>query len=100
MRKKVLIKKVLAKLTKKVKDKLPGGLADKSPDSDFDPKQLAKGIEIELEHVKDPDLAKEIAKDHLTEIPNYYLMEDGSSRLDVMEEEANEEYEENIDKKD
>lgn len=97
MNHKSLIKKVLAKLKKK--DKLPGGKGDKSPDSEFDPKQLQKGIEIEMEHVKNKDLAKEIAKDHLTEIPNYYIMEDGSSRLDVMEEEANREYEEMIHKK-
>lgn len=89
MSKNTLIKKVMAKL----KDKLPGGLADNIPDSEFDSKQLEKGIEIEMEHVKDKELAKEIAKDHLAEIPNYYLKQDGFSRLDILEEEAEEEWE-------
>jgi hypothetical protein len=76
------------------KELIPGGYASGRPDSDFDPEQLAMGIEVEKEHVikftdkgnvrkfKDSDLdkAKEIAKDHLAEIPDYY------SRLDAMEE--------------
>jgi len=53
-------------------DRIPGGLADKKPDSDFDPEQLAAGIKVEMEHTDDPDIAKEIAKDHLTEDPDYY----------------------------
>lgn len=84
-----IINKVMARLAKKkVKDLIPGGLADGRPDSDFDPKQLAKGISIEVEHTKDKDLAKEIAKDHLTELPNYYLTDKGESRLDIMEQDA------------
>ena len=90
MKKEKIIKRVLAKL--KVKDLLPGGTADNRPDSDFDSKQLAKGIEIEMEHVNNKDLAKEIAKDHLAEVPNYYLKEDGVSRLDTLEQEAEQEY--------
>ena len=42
------------------------------PDSDFDPDELAAGIHIEMEHTDDPAVAKEIAKDHLAEIPDYY----------------------------
>jgi len=42
-----------------IKDRLPGGIADNAPSSDFDPKQLAKGIEIEMEHVNDKELAEE-----------------------------------------
>jgi hypothetical protein len=54
-------------------DRLPGGLGDDKPDSDFDAEQLAKGIEVEKEHVGDDlELAKEIAKDHLVEDPLYY----------------------------
>lgn len=54
------------------KDKLPGGLADKKDPKDFDQKQLAKGIKVELEHTSDETLAQEIAMDHLTEDPMYY----------------------------
>jgi len=52
------------------------------PDEQFDAEQLNMGIEIEKEHTDDPALAKEIAKDHLAEIPDYY------TRLKKMESEA------------
>jgi hypothetical protein len=54
------------------KDKVPGGRADKKDPKDFDPKQLAKGKKVEMEHTDNPDLALEIAMDHLTEDPKYY----------------------------
>lgn len=57
---------------KTAKDKIPGGLGDEKNPSDFDPKQIAKGIKVELEHTDDEDLAREIAMDHLTEDPAYY----------------------------
>ena len=63
-------------------ESMAGGLADKKPDSKYDPEQVAEGIETELEHTDDIDEAKEIAKDHLEEIPDYY------ERLEEMEEEA------------
>ena len=94
MDKSKIIAKVKARLAKKkVKDQVPGGIGDGRPDSDFDPKQLSKGIEIEVEHTKDKDLAKEISKDHLTELPNYYINDKGESRLKVMEQEAEKELE-------
>lgn len=34
--------------------------------------QLEIGIEVEKEHTMDPDLAREIALDHLNELPDYY----------------------------
>ena len=34
--------------------------------------QLAKGIQVELEHTTHKDVAHEIALDHLGEYPNYY----------------------------
>lgn len=34
--------------------------------------QLKKGLEVEKEHTKDIEKAKEIAMDHLSEDPNYY----------------------------
>jgi hypothetical protein len=63
-------------------DKLPGGLAVGKSSEDFDPDQLAKGSEVEMEHTDDPDIAVEIAMDHLTEIPDYY------DRLERMEQQA------------
>lgn len=53
-------------------DQLPGGLADNSKPSDFDPKQLAMGIRVELEHANSLKVAREIAMDHLKEDPRYY----------------------------
>jgi len=55
-----------------MRDKLHGGKGDNRPDSDFDPKWLAVGIKVEMEHTNDKALAKEIAKDHLTEDILYY----------------------------
>lgn len=55
-----------------VRDKLHGGKGDDKPDSDYDLKQLAIGIKHESEHTDDKNIAKEIAKDHLSEDPNYY----------------------------
>lgn len=63
-------------------DELEGGKADDTPSSEFDSGELAKGVEVEKEHTDDEDLAEEIAKDHLKEIPDYY------TRLQIMEEEA------------
>ena len=56
----------------KADDKLPGGLADGRPDSDFDKKQLEKGVKIEKEHTPDMATRKEISKDHLVEHEKYY----------------------------
>lgn len=53
-------------------EKLVGGYGDRLPDSYFDQEQLNKGIEVEYEHTKNKKVAKEIAKDHLVEHPNYY----------------------------
>lgn len=60
------------KIILKESEKIKGGIGDKRSDSDFDPEQLKNGIKVEMEHTKDPDIAKEIAKDHLSEDPNYY----------------------------
>lgn len=54
-------------------DAIPGGKADGRPDSDFDADALAEGVQVELEHTDDPDMAREIAKDHLAEDPEYYV---------------------------
>lgn len=55
------------------------------PDEKFDTNELAMGIEVEKEHTDNPSIAKEIAKDHLAELPDYY------TRLKKMEEEGKKE---------
>jgi hypothetical protein len=42
-----------------------------TPD-DVDPDQLEKGIEVEMEHTENPEIAMKIALDHLAEHPYYY----------------------------
>jgi len=74
------------------KDKIKGGLADNKSKQDIADKfkvklhkiekQIKMGTDVEMEHVKSRTLAKEIAMDHLVEIPDYY------TRLDKMEKEA------------
>jgi len=54
------------------------------PDDEFDPDQLEKGINVEREHTNDLLVAKMIAKDHLSELPDYY------DRLENMEDGAKE----------
>ena len=61
------------------KDKIPGGLGQGRPDTDFDPEALAKGTAVETEHTSDLKIAKEIVKDHLTEDSEYY------DKLEIME---------------
>lgn len=55
------------------KDKLTGSESDNKRPSDFNQKDLEKGKKIELEHTDDPDIAKEIAIDHLDEHKDYYI---------------------------
>jgi hypothetical protein len=65
-----------------IEDEIEGGLADQYTCEQIANKhnvpledimnQLYKGIEVEMEHTDDKELAKEIAKDHLTEYPYYY----------------------------
>jgi Protein of unknown function (DUF5661) len=66
-------------LTKSIKDRIPGGLADKKKPSDFDPRALRQGVKVEMEHTSDPEVASEIARDHLVEDKKYY------DKLKVME---------------
>lgn len=53
------------------KDRIPGGLSS-GKKFKINKTQLRKGIKVELEHTDDPDVAKEIAMDHLYEDPKYY----------------------------
>lgn len=54
-------------------DSMSGGRADKAKPSDFDVKQLLKGMAVEMEHTDDPMKALEITMDHLSESPEYYI---------------------------
>ena len=60
------------------------GLADRKgfTEKDADPKELAMGIKVEMEHTTDPEVATKILLDHLAEISDYY------TRLAKMEKEA------------
>ena len=76
----------------KENDKIKGGKADKMSVDDIAKKhgvsveqiekQIEMGIKVEMEHVDSRELAAEIARDHLDEIPDYY------TRLKKMEKGA------------
>ena len=59
---------------KKDRRKESHGLAQKKgiTEEDVDPKELKMGIEVEMEHTDNPEIAKQIALDHLAEFDNYY----------------------------
>lgn len=57
------------------KDRLHGGKADNIPDREFSPTSLSEGQEDEREHTDNDQVAKEIAKDHLSQDPQYYKKE-------------------------
>jgi len=59
-----------------------GGKSKGGEPEGLDPKELEMGIKVEKEHTDDEDVARKIALDHLTEIPDYY------TRLKKMEDEA------------
>lgn len=53
-------------------ERIPGGKAAGKSPRDFDPRQLAIGTKVELEHTNDRAIAREIAMDHLAEDSAYY----------------------------
>jgi hypothetical protein len=53
-------------------EKLIGGEGDNKPDKAFNSEELKKGVKHEREHTKDKRVAREIAKDHLSERGDYY----------------------------
>ena len=57
---------------RKWKDKLEGGKADNKSPEDFDHDDIKIGTKVEREHSSNPDIATEIAMDHLSENPGYY----------------------------
>jgi hypothetical protein len=56
----------------KYTNKLPGGIGDKHKPSDFPKKDLEGMYEEEKIHTSDPDIARELAIDHLTQDKDYY----------------------------
>ena len=67
-------------------EKLVGGDGDGRPDAAFDPADLEAAVQHEMrEHGHDRQIATELAKDHLTEDPDYYrklvLIEKGHGRV-------------------
>lgn len=83
-----------------MKNKLKGGRSDKMTKKDIANKfnvtlskierELKMGIDIEMEHVNSKTLSKEIAMDHLVEIPDYYtrlkkMEKEGKKKWDVKE---------------
>jgi hypothetical protein len=54
------------------KNRLDGGKADNKTPEDFDPDDIAIGTAVEREHTSNPDIATEIAIDHLTQKDDYY----------------------------
>lgn len=59
-------------VSKTAEELLQGGEGDNKEDDEFNDGQLAEGKEHESEHTNNKAIAKEIAKDHLTEDPKYY----------------------------
>lgn len=63
-------------------EQLAGGRSSGMSPGDFDPEQLSKGVQHEMEHTNDPQIATEIAMDHLAEDDAYY------DKLDAMERQS------------
>lgn len=83
------LKEIATKKLSSHAEGLRGGLADGTPDRAYDAKQLAQGIAVEREHVDNPALQKEIAKDHLAEHPHYYTaLHKMEKRLENMKDAA------------
>lgn len=74
-------------LKKAAADQLSGGAADNVSDTHFDTKKLEQGANHEREHTDDDQIAKEIAKDHLSEDPAYYDKQEALEKLEVKQAE-------------
>ena len=60
------------KSSKKWEEQLDGGRACGKTPEDFEKSQVERGQKVEMEHTKIPDVAREIAMDHLVEHEDYY----------------------------
>ena len=52
---------------------LPNGRSKGRHPREFDPIQLRRGVQVEMEHTSDRGIAERIAMDHLVEDPLYYV---------------------------
>ena len=66
------MKKVVFENLNEYTKHLHGGKGDDLTREDVDFNQLEIGIAVEMEHTNDPEVAEEIALDHLAELPDYY----------------------------
>jgi hypothetical protein len=66
-------------ISKETPNLLKGGVADAKKITEFSPNKILQGTKVELEHTSNPNVAKEIAMDHLSEDSQYY------NKLDKME---------------
>lgn len=57
---------------RKWKDHLKGGNADNKTPDNFNPDDIVIGTKVEREHTNNPDIATEIAMDHLAQDDSYY----------------------------
>lgn len=69
-------------------DYLKIGKHQNKPDSAFDSHELKMGVDVEMEHTDMKEVAIEIAKDHLSEIPGTGHYDGYYSLLKKMEEDA------------
>ncbi len=71
----------------KAAELIEGGAAAGEPDSKYPAAALAEGVEVEKEHTPNPEIAKEIAKDHIEEFRNYYpALEEMEKKLKAKKE--------------
>jgi len=84
-------------IEKVAKDHIPGGLAAGQPDEKYDKEQMDKGTVVEMEHTKNPAVAKEITKDHLEESEDF-AGEEGGDYYDELAD-AEKKIEKKVDKK-
>lgn len=60
-------------------------------EDDFDPDEVKKGMVVEMEHTNDPDMAKRICFDHLSETPSKSKKSKYYTKLAILEKEIEEE---------
>ena len=59
-------------LNKEYVEHIPGGRAEGKKPEDYPADQVNQGIDVELEHTDDKNVAQEISLDHLEEFDDYY----------------------------
>lgn len=73
----------------KNEDQIEGGKGDHNSLEDFDSEEATMGEKVEMEHTDDPELAQEIATDHLTEDKKYYTKLKEADLADELEKSKN-----------